>query len=130
MFQEILTYELISLIVTTIMGALGIGITALSIRAAQYFGMKRDNEWLAKEQQWRDLLHDTLMRAATKAVSKAGVGSVQDRVNAAMPDILAQTKASIPETLDKLKTSVDSKAVRDIAESYAMDVAKELMRIR
>lgn len=130
MFQEILTEQTVVVLVGFIVSFLGLGLTAVSVRVAGYFGVKRDNEWLAKESMLRDLLHETLLRAATKAMSKEVMGSVEARVANAMPSILTQTQNSIPETLTKLKTSVESKAVRDIAETYAIGVAKEMMKIR
>ena len=130
MFQDILTEQTIIVLVGFIVSFLGLGLTAVSVRVAGYFGVKRDNEWLAKESMLRDLLHETLLRAATKAMSKEVTGSVTTRVANAMPSILNQTQNSIPETLTKLKTSVESKAVKDIAETYAIGIAKEMMNIR
>ena len=127
MFQEILTEQMIIMIVGGIMSLVGLGITGLSIRAAQYFGMKRDNEWIAKEQQWKDLLHETMERAARNAVGKLSMaGSPKAKAQEALPSILAQVQASIPGTLKNLKTDVNSKAVKDIAETYAMEVARRL----
>lgn len=128
MFQEILTEQTIVLVVSTLMGILSIGLTAASIRIAGFFKMKRDNEWLAKEQQWKDLLHETLERAARNAVGKLGGGSPAAKAQQALPSILAQVQASIPGTLKNLKTTADSKAVKDIAETYAMDVARQLAK--
>lgn len=128
MFQEVLTEQTIILVVSTLMGVLSIGLTAASIRIAGYFGMKRDNEWLAKEQQWKDLLHETLERAARNAVGKLTVGGPAAKAEQALPNILAQVEASIPDTLKNLKTTAHSKAVKDIAETYAMDVARKISK--
>ena len=128
MFQEVLTEQAIVLVVSTLMGVLSIGLTAASIRIAGFFKMKRDNEWLAKEQQWKDLLHETLERAARNAVGKLTVGGPVTKAEQALPSILAQVEASIPDTLKNLKTTAHSKAVKDIAETYAMDVARKISK--
>lgn len=128
MLQEVVTEQAIVLIVGTIMSFVGLGVTAASIRIAGFFKQKRDNEWLAKEQQWKDLLHETLERAARNAVSKIPSGSPAGKAQAALPSIIAQVQASIPGTLKNLNTTANSKAVKDIAETYAMDFARQLTK--
>ena len=98
--------------ITAILGALGsfvaLAVTWVSIRAAAYFKVQRTAVWVEYEKKLSDFLNEAIERAALNAVAK------NVRGDEALRQVTGHIQASMPETLDKLKTTAHSKAVNGL----------------